>query len=126
MTRVAIPFLSLALGASLLGASKKSAPLPAPVVSHHDVVDAGSIARKLAVVTSVRAMIITAPRYDEHAEAMRRLHEGAPGTYIGEILRERDSALARWPDRHGVPLSVWIQPQSVVPDFSTGYVDRVR
>jgi hypothetical protein len=71
-------------------------------------------------------MIITAPRYDAHAEAIRRLHRGAPGTYIGEILSERDSALARWPDRHGVPLTVWIQPESAVPDFAADYVDCVR
>src|SRR6185312_6891249 len=126
MTRAAISLLSLALGATVLGAAKKSEPLPAPVSARHSVVDAGSIARKLASVTGVPAMIITAPRFDEHADAIRRLHEGAPGTYIGEILRERDSALARWPDRRGVPLTVWIQPQTAVPDFDPGYVDCVR
>lgn len=51
--------------------------------------------------------------------------EGA-GTYIGDILRERDSALAHWPDRKGVPLTVWVQPTSGVRDFSVSYVDRVR
>lgn len=126
MTRAAISLLSLALGATLLGASQKHTPLAAPVETHHAVDDAGSIAGKLAVVASVPAMIITAPRYDEHAEAMRRLRDGAPGTYIAEILLERDSALARWPDRHGAPLTVWIQPQSHVPDFNADYVQRVR
>jgi len=126
MTRAVISLLSLALGATVLGAATKSQPLPAPVGTRHSAVDAGSIARKLASVTSVPAMIITAPRYDEHAEAIRRLHDGAAGTYIGEILRERDSALARWPDRHGVPLTVWIQPRSTVPDFDVGYADCVR
>ena len=33
---------------------------------------------------------------------------GATGTYIGEILAERDSALARWPDRMTQPLRVWV------------------
>jgi predicted Zn-dependent protease len=48
------------------------------------------------------------------------------GTYIADILLERDSALARWPDRKGVPLTVWIQPASNVHDFSTSFVARVR
>jgi hypothetical protein len=126
MTRASLSLLSLALGASLIGAGKRSSSPSTSVSRHHAGVAAGSIARKLAAVTSVPPMIITAPRYDEHAEAMRRLREGAPGTYIGEILRERDSSIARWPDRHGVPLSVWIQPQSTVPDFTDAYVGRVR
>jgi predicted Zn-dependent protease len=54
------------------------------------------------------------------------LRDGEAGTYIGDILRERDSSLARWPDRGGVPLTVWIQPSSPVRDFSSIYVARVR
>jgi predicted Zn-dependent protease len=48
------------------------------------------------------------------------------GTYIADILLERDSALARWPDRKGVPLTVWIQPASNVHDFSPSFAARVR
>jgi predicted Zn-dependent protease len=54
------------------------------------------------------------------------VRDGEAGTYIGEILGERDSSLARWPDRHGIPLSVWVQPRSSVRDFTTSYVARVR
>ena len=60
------------------------------------------------------------------AEVRRRVRSEGAGTYIGDILRERDSALARWPDRKGVPLTVWIQPTSPVRDFSTSFVDRAR
>src|SRR3954471_6987705 len=56
----------------------------------------------------------------------RRLHDGSPGTYVDELLLQRDSALARWPDRRNRPLRVWIQPQSTTSDFSIGYPDIVR
>lgn len=60
------------------------------------------------------------------AEVRQRLAERGTGTYIGEMLAERDSALARWPDRSGRPLMVWIQPASEVEDWSDGYVNSVR
>ena len=56
----------------------------------------------------------------------RRLREGSPGTYVDELLLQRDSALARWPDRRNRPLRVWIKPQSTTTDFSVGYTDIVR
>jgi hypothetical protein len=56
----------------------------------------------------------------------RRLREGSPGTYVDELLLQRDSALARWPDRRNRPLRVWIQPQSTVSDFSVEYPEIVR
>jgi predicted Zn-dependent protease len=54
------------------------------------------------------------------------LKHGAHGTYIGEILAERDSSLVRWADRHGVPLTVWVQPQSNINDFSSAFVLEVH
>lgn len=56
----------------------------------------------------------------------RQLTERAPGTYIGEILTERDSALARWPDRRGAPLSVWVQEAIAVADWDAAYPGAVR
>lgn len=41
-------------------------------------------------------------------EIRRRLLQGEPGTYIGEIIRQRDSALARWPERIDKPIRVWV------------------
>src|ERR1700733_5117754 len=38
----------------------------------------------------------------------RRIQLGENGTYIGEILGERDSALARWPERVTTPVRVWV------------------
>ena len=62
----------------------------------------------------------------ERAAVRRRLVERAHGTYIGEMLAERDSALARWPERASDPLLVWVQPTSDIPGWSDSYADEVR
>lgn len=67
-----------------------------------------------------------AERERDKAEVRRRLSESANGTYIGEMLAERDSALARWPDRHGKPLRVWIQPTTDIADWHDAYAEGVR
>jgi hypothetical protein len=56
----------------------------------------------------------------------RRLAERGVGTYIGEMLAERDSALARWPDRRGAPLRVWVQPTARLASWDVAYVGEVR
>lgn len=67
-----------------------------------------------------------AEREREKEEVRRRLSEGSNGTYIAEMLAERDSALARWPDRHGRPLTVWIQPTSEIANWRETYPEGVR
>jgi hypothetical protein len=62
-----------------------------------------------------------------HVEEIRtRLELSAGGTYIGEVLAAHDSALARWPDRRGDPLRVWIQPIARIRDWSPAAVSIVR
>jgi hypothetical protein len=56
----------------------------------------------------------------------RKLQEAEPGTYIGEILLTRDSALARWHDHTLHPLNVWIQPASNIADWQPTFVNQVR
>jgi len=65
-------------------------------------------------------------RDDERETIRQKLRLGESGTYIAEILRARDSALARWRDRKGKPLRVWIQPVSVVDDWHMRYVYEVH
>jgi hypothetical protein len=118
-----LTLLSLSLGAFFL---RSAAPLPTvdtPIhqsVRHSDVAS-GTIARALAIVTAPLA----APD-DDRDDIIRRVRDGEAGTYIGDILRLRDSSLSRWPDRHGIPLTVWIQPRSGVKDYTTSYVTSVR
>lgn len=60
-------------------------------------------------------------------EAVRRmLAQHGADTYIGEMLTERDSSLARWHDREGKPLVVWIQSRSTIPGWADTYIDDVR
>jgi hypothetical protein len=60
------------------------------------------------------------------ARVRQHLAQWGAGTYIGEMLAARDSALARWPDRHGAPLTVWIQPTVALPDWKDDYRTQVR
>jgi predicted Zn-dependent protease len=122
MKRAAFAFLPLALGSILLGATHKpifgsTGPYPIRHISHISI-SGGGIARAFAA----------APRMpdDDISLARQRLAEESAGTYIEEVLAERDSAVIRWADRLGVPLTVWIQPQSDVRDYTSAYVAHVR
>ena len=56
----------------------------------------------------------------------RRIMLGESGTYIGEILNERDSALARWPERVTTPVRVWVGGGSNIEGWDPSYPERVR
>jgi hypothetical protein len=60
------------------------------------------------------------------SEIRRRLIENQTGTYIGDILAERDSNIARWPDRTSRPLRVWVQSADNLTDWNPAYVGQVR
>ncbi len=128
MKRAAFSFLSLSLGISVLGAHRStpiaaSKPLPARPLERA----AGSLARALAAVMPRATTTLSTDAGDVDRAALRKkVRREATGTYISDILLERDSSVARWPDRHGVPLTVWIQPRSSVPDFEPGFVTQVR
>lgn len=51
------------------------------------------------------------------AEIQERLREGAPGTYILQMLSEQGDTLARWPDRQLDALRVWIQADAAFPNW---------
>lgn len=122
MTRVALPLLSLALGASLLGVVQRYAiDDVAQMPARHSGSAEGAIGLVLATVVSA-----SEPLDDDHSEVRKLVHDSEAGTYISEILLERDSSLARWPDRHGIPLTVWIQPRSSVAGFTSSYIAHVR
>lgn len=56
----------------------------------------------------------------------RRIQLGENGTYIGEILGERDSALARWPERVTTPVRVWVGSGPSIDGWDPSYPERVR
>lgn len=120
MTRASFLSLSLALGAVFAGAVRTSSATR-PTSAQRSAEASGSVGGALD------APVVAPPTpEDERAEARRVLEAGEQGTYIGDILVERDSAVERWPERRESPLTVWIQPRSDVPDFNKVYVEEVR
>jgi hypothetical protein len=91
--------------------------------------NAGSVDREPARAESPAARTAAAPaaRRRNLDEIRRRLREGEAGTYIGELLQDHDSSLARWPERMHEPLTVWIQPvRTDLQDWRPEFVKRVR
>jgi hypothetical protein len=123
--RAAFPLtlLSLSLGVAVLRSASPFHTILTPThrSARHSGVSSGTIARALAIVAAPLS-----GSDDDRADIIRRVRDGEAGTYIGDILRLRDSSLARWPDRSGIPLTVWIQPQSAVKDYTTNYLASVR
>jgi hypothetical protein len=54
----------------------------------------------------------------DRAELRRRIEIGLPGTYMADMLADRDSMLTRWPERTVEPVRVWVQRSPTVPDWS--------
>lgn len=63
------------------------------------------------------------PKADFGAIA-RQLAESRQNTYIDEILAARNGNLARWVERRTIPIRVWVQPRSSIPDFWPEFRDR--
>jgi hypothetical protein len=62
-----------------------------------------------------------------HREDVKeRLQQNQAGTYIGEVLADRDSALARWPDRVERPLRIWIGSGKDIAGWQAGFENEVR
>lgn len=59
-------------------------------------------------------------------EVRRQLELGSSGTYIGDVLIEHDSALARWPDRVAKPLRIWIQSDPALEGWNPEFESQVR
>jgi hypothetical protein len=80
--------------------------IPAPAAA---AVSSDSLALQPASVT---------PKTLDRAELRRRIDVGARGTYIGDMLADRDSLLTRWPERTIEPIRVWVQRTSTMPDWN--------
>ncbi len=62
----------------------------------------------------------SAPARDEPAIRIM-LHDGAPGTYIRDILGQQKNVLVRWPERVADNLRVWIERTPEVGNWSADY-----
>jgi hypothetical protein len=59
------------------------------------------------------------------SDVKERIAANEAGTYIGELLADRDSALARWPDRVERPLRIWIGTGESVDGWRARFRDEV-
>ncbi len=132
MNRVTLTLvvLVLAMAGFIVTQARRGPPPPVPVAA--TIADSAapmeSAAQQSAGQTGLVAVeesSLPAPTRDL-AEIQRRLTSGEAGTYIREILLQRDDNIARWPDRQLEPLRVWIQPSSALPDFQASYPARAR
>jgi hypothetical protein len=62
----------------------------------------------------------------EPAEMRRRVQNGIDGTYLSELLTARDSVMARWPDRIGRPLRVFIREGERLEGWNADFLPVVR
>jgi hypothetical protein len=83
------------------------------------------VSKKTRFASVVTGDVAPSPSRDVE-EIRRRIREGAAGTYIQEILIERDSSLARWPERSVKPLRVWVGSGAGLRNWDSTHVRRVR
>jgi hypothetical protein len=104
--------------------NRASGDVPASPV-HTDAVSANAHAANAADSRAAGRRHEPAPLRNLR-DIRQRIDEGAAGTYIGDILVDRDSALARWPDRVANPLLVWVQSADSLADWNPAFVPQVR
>lgn len=86
-----------------------------------------SVATRRDSTPAARRDAVAPPAAGRVASEVRERIEVAGGdTYIHDVIASHDSALARWPDRHGNPLRVWVQPVSRHEGFNPAVVPVVR
>jgi predicted Zn-dependent protease len=66
------------------------------------------------------------PARNSATAARRRLESGMSGTYIGQLLAARDSAIARWPDRVTRPLRVFVRDGDELEAWNPDFLPAVR
>lgn len=59
-------------------------------------------------------------------DTRRRIAHGMAGTYIGELLATRDSAITRWPDRVTRPLRVFVRDGDALEQWNPDFLPAVR
>jgi hypothetical protein len=96
-------------------------PQPAPPIE-----DTMPAAPAQAVRTDSLLQRAPAPMKIDRAELRRRIEVGSPGTYMADMLGDRDSMLTRWPERILEPVRVWVQRSPTVPDWSPQLFDVAR
>ncbi len=94
-------------------------------------VDSGTIVPRALLhgeeVLVASSLLVRPDRPSISADEMRRrLAPGISGTYMHALLRSRDSALTRWPDRTTRPLRVFVRDGEAIEGWTPDYLPVVR
>jgi hypothetical protein len=77
-------------------------------------------------LSSVRKSSLPPPPPRDYVAISRLLGEGNGATYMDAVLAARNGNVARWVERRGNPVTVWIQPTTTLRDFWPDFRDRTR
>jgi hypothetical protein len=77
-------------------------------------------------LSSIRKSSLPPPGPKDYAEISRLLTASSGTTYMDSILTARGGNVARWVERRGDPITVWIQPTTTLRDFWPDFKDRTR
>ncbi len=124
-TLVAAPFAAARSGDSETVPGSNTNVLAA---DNHAPMPAMASGRAEGRLSSVSPYVLDVPRDASWSgsEMRRRLGQGADGTYIGELLRARDSVITRWPSRLVTPLRVWVGDGGTHEGWQTQFPEIVR
>lgn len=77
-------------------------------------------------LSSVRKSTLPPPPPRDYAATARLLAEENGATYMDAILAARGGNVARWVERRANPITVWVQPTTVLKDFWPRFIDRTH
>ena len=103
--------LGIATAATAIGGLLNCASFPSPAQD-------GTVSTALSPSTSRSAASARSAR--------GTIIAGAAGTYIDQLLADRDSTIERWPNAIARPLRVWIDSSAAIDGAQAGFPDAVR
>jgi hypothetical protein len=77
-------------------------------------------------LSSVRKSTLPPPPPHDYPAIAQMLTDARGATYMDAILAARDGNVARWVERRGDPVTVWIQPTTTLRDFWPDFRERTR
>jgi hypothetical protein len=87
-------------------------------------------ARSVRTTIRTAELLLPSPRPErpllDPSEMRRRIAMAHEGTYIAELLVARDSVMARWPERIGRPLRVFVGDGAGIDGWTADYLPAVR
>ena len=101
-------------------------PVPTTSLLSADSVAALDEAATSEGLERMRRSSLPAPPAPNFAALSRFIADQSEGTYIDDVLRDRNGHVARWIERPENPVQVWIQPASSVSDWMPLYPQQIR